>query len=220
MVRLLKYAALAVTTAVITYIFAAIGGSLLPINSSWIAPRDGVTIYIVSNGYHTGLVLPASADGVDLSLIFRPTDLPDAENAGEYLLFGWGDRDFYLGTPSWADVRPQTLVTAMIGSGASLLHVDHLKSASELNDVRSVQLTSAQYVVLTSEIRGFARLGADGYPIALPGYGARDIFYESIGHYSLFRTCNVWTAERLAAAGVKVGRWTPFSGGVMRWFEG
>ena len=201
------------------YMLAALAGSLIPGNRNWAEPADGVTLYVVTNGYHTGLLLPTSADGVDLSLTFRPTDLPDPNSAGDYLLFGWGDRDFYLNTPTWADVRPKTLLVALVGSGGSLLHIDHVQSPTEIADARAVRLTSAEYLMLVAEIKGFAKLGSDGYPIAVPGYGPRDVFYEAAGRYSALTTCNVWTADRLQAAGVKVGIWTPFSGGVMRWFS-
>jgi Protein of unknown function (DUF2459) len=46
----------------------------------------------------------------------------------------------------------------------------------------------------------------------------RDVFYTAQGRYSALNTCNSWTRDRLAEAGVRVGRWTPFAGGVMRWF--
>ena len=208
----------ALVAMVALYLLAALSGSLIPVNAGRVTPADGITIHVLTNGYHTGLLLPVSADGIDLSLTFRPTDLPDADMAGQYMLFGWGDRDFYLNTQTWADLRPKTVLVAVFGSGGSLLHIDHIQSPAEVEDARPVQLTSAEYQVLVAEIKSFAKVGADGFPIAVPGYGSRDVFYEATGRYSALRTCNVWTGERLAAAGVKVGRWTPFSGGLMLWF--
>ena len=31
-------------------------------------------------------------------------------------------------------------------------------------------------------------------------------------------TCNEWTGSILRNAGVRIGAWTPFNSGVMRWF--
>ncbi|MEJ8631383.1 DUF2459 domain-containing protein [Sphingomonas sp. I4] len=37
------------------------------------------------------------------------------------------------------------------------------------------------------------------------------------GRYSAAHTCNNWTGNALAAAGVRMGWWTPFPWTVMRW---
>ena len=201
------------------YLIAAWIGSSFPANADWRPARSGVTIYVVTNGYHSGLILPVSEGGEDWSLIIRPTDLPDPRDAGNWLLFGWGDREFYLDTPTWSDIRPKTVVPALVGSNHTLVHVDHLKDLHEVLDARAVALTRVQYRRLTTFIKTSMVLDAEGRGEAIPGYGSRDVFYAARGRYSALRTCNVWTGEALVAAGVKVGRWTPFSGGVMRWFN-
>ncbi|HVJ01043.1 MAG TPA: DUF2459 domain-containing protein [Sphingomonas sp.] len=33
----------------------------------------------------------------------------------------------------------------------------------------------------------------------------------------MFNTCNNWTGEGLRTAGAKMGIWTPFTWGVMKW---
>lgn len=199
------------------YCGAAVIGSVLPRNGGWQQAEGGVTIYVVTNGVHTGLILPASAAGEDLSLIFRPTDLPDPSDAGNWLLFGWGDREFYLNTPAWSDVRIGTAVAALMGSGQTLLHVDHLDNPAEVDDPRPVVLTSVEYRKLVNAITGTLALAPDGKPRAIAGYDRLDVFYEARGRYSAFRSCNVWTSAMLNAAGVRTGWWTPFSGGVMWW---
>lgn len=214
-----KWTAAALSAAIALYLLAALIGSLIPVNRDWRAPREGVTIHIVSNGYHSGIVLPASAAGIDLSLVFRPTDLPEPDNVGEWLLIGWGDAEFYRNTPHWSDLSPRTVLVALVGSDASLIHVDHLARIDEVVDPRPVRLTRGQYDRLVAGILASLQRGPDGHPLAEPGYGARDLFYTARGRYSALHTCNDWTRAQLAAAGVKVGRWTPFSGGVMRWFD-
>jgi uncharacterized protein (TIGR02117 family) len=213
-----KSAALASFSVLSLYGVAAAVGSAVAVNRDWSESPHGTQVYVVSNGYHTGLVVPTAADGIDLSLVFRPTDLPNSEDAGNFLIVGWGDRDFYLNTPNWRDVKPRLLVTALLGSGKTLLHVDHLRSLAEVAGARPITLTPHEYAGLTQHIIASVRLDDAGHPLAMPGYGSLDVFYEARGTYNLFRTCNVWTAQTLAAAGVKVGWWTPFSGGVMWWF--
>jgi uncharacterized protein (TIGR02117 family) len=115
-------------------------------------------------------------------------------------------------------LRPGTALAAIAGSGATLVHVDHLSGPGELADARPVRLTERQYRRLVAFVRGSFAPFHGPYPPAIPGYGGRDVFYPGAGRYNLFNTCNTWTANALAAAGVTVARWTPFSGGVTRWF--
>jgi uncharacterized protein (TIGR02117 family) len=218
--NILRWIALALGVAIGLYLMAAWIGSSWSANPDWREPRDGITIYVATNGIHTGLILPVAAAGEDMSLIVRPTDLPDPNASGNYLLFGWGDRAFYLDTQTWADVRPSTALAALWGSDRTLVHVDHLKSPGEAAGARAVRLSPAQYRRLTTFIRASIRLDPDGHGTATRGYGSLDVFYDARGRYSALRTCNVWTGEALAAAGVRVGRWTPFSEGVMGWFGG
>jgi uncharacterized protein (TIGR02117 family) len=200
------------------YLGAALVGSHMPANPYWAETAGGITIYVETNGHHTGIVVPVAAAGIDLSLTFRPTDLGDSRLAGNWLAIGWGDRDFYLNTATWADLRPGTALSALIGSGHTLLHVDHLDQPYPDNDQRAVRISRAEYNRLIAAVMSSLARGEDGYPVAIPGYGDRDLFYEAKGQYSLLQTCNGWTAQTLKTAGIKAPLWTPFSGGVMRWY--
>jgi uncharacterized protein (TIGR02117 family) len=200
------------------YFGAALIGSYWPANPDWRETPDGITIYVETNGHHTGIVVPVAAAGIDLSLTFRPTDLSDKRLAGNWLAIGWGDRNFYLNTRTWSDLRPSTALSALIGSGRTLLHIDHLDRPYPGDDQRAVRISHAEYQGLIAAVMASLKRGEDGHPVAIPGYSDRDLFYEAKGHYSLLRTCNGWTAETLRAAGIKAPLWTPFSGGVMRWY--
>jgi uncharacterized protein (TIGR02117 family) len=201
---------------VAAYLAAAFAGSHIPVNPDWQQgePDLGVTIHITDNGWHTGLILPVRAAGINLSRHFPADDLPDPEKAGQWLIFGWGDRTFYLETPTWSDLRPSTAIAAVAGSGETLLHVDHVDLPDEAYAPRPIRLSEAEYRKLATALIHTAQPNFE----PIKGYGARDIFYPAKGRYSLIRTCNVWTRDLLAGAGVKIGWWTPFSGGVMRWF--
>jgi hypothetical protein len=45
-------------------------------------------------------------------------------------------------------------------------------------------------------------------------YGDNDAFYEAIGSYNLFKTCNTWTNNALKSCGQKACFWTPFESGI------
>lgn len=180
-----------------------------PVNRGWRQPATGVRIYVVDNGIHTGIVVPA-AGWEDL---VRAADFADPRYARHgWRSFGWGDRAFYVETPTWADLRPMTVLRAAFGSERTVMHVDAIPEPRPGADVRSVVLDAAQFARLTRFIRASFAPGA-----ARHGYGPDDVFYPAVGHYSAVRTCNAWTGAALTRAGVRMGAWTPTSGSVLRW---
>jgi uncharacterized protein (TIGR02117 family) len=204
--------------ALLPLLYLAAGALLgsIPRGPAAAEPDDAVTIYVATNGVHTGVLVPASGYGVDWRELVRPEHLADPRHAGRWLWFGWGDRDFYLNTPTWAEVSPLTVLRAATGSGDTLIHVDHLPGPYE--DARPVRISRAQYQRLSAALRRSFALGEDGRAAPIRGYGPADIFYPARGHYSALFTCNAWTGDILAEAGIRIGLWTPFSATVMQWF--
>lgn len=195
------------------YLAAGAIGGAAPVNRDWRPASEGITVYVATNGVHTGLILPTRTAEHDWSRLVRPEHLADPRYAGHYLWLGWGERDFYLNTPTWAEVSPRTLLRSAIGSDETLMHVDHL--LEPWSDARPIRLSRAEYRRLVASIRGSFD---PSRPQPIRGYGPADAFYPARGHYDAIRTCNWWTGRMLAAAGVRVGVWTPFSATVMQWF--
>ena len=191
--NLLRIALALVLIPLGTYLLAAAILARIPANPDWREPTTGTTIFVQSNGVHTGIVLPAGPH--------------------KWRAFGWGDRDFYLNTPRWQDIRPGTALSALVGSGDTLVHVDDLDDFLPDENWRPLRLRADEYARLRAYIA--ATLKPGGKPI--PGYTARDRFYPAHGRYSALTTCNVWTGRALKAAGVRTGIWTPFAGDIMRW---
>lgn len=199
---------------ILFYVTAGLIGSMIPVNSGWKQARAGVRIYVIDNGIHTDLVLPVEAEGVRWDDLLKPGDLADPGRAtASHLAFGWGDRDFYLNTPTWWDVNPVRVGRAFVGAGATVVHVSHIAEPGAGANAKAIVLRPEEYRRLAAFIRSTFGKGPPAR-----GYGAADAFYVAQGGYSLLRTCNVWTGEALRAAGVRVGAWTPFPSGVMQWF--
>lgn len=198
------------------YLLAALAGSLIPANRDWREPADGITIFVETNGVHTAIVLPVKAAGLDWNRLIRPEHLGRPELSGNHLGFGWGHREFYLETPRWADLRIGTAARAMMGRGSTLMHVEHLSHPQATDYRRAIRVTPAQYQRLGAYILASFDRKAIDRPIA--GYEEDDLFYAAHGRYSLFRTSNEWTGAALRQAGIRMGIWTPFASGVMRWF--
>ncbi len=201
------------------YMMAGIAASLIPANGDWREPEDGVLIYVHDNGVHTGLVLPRENAFADWNDLVSDADLADPRYAADHLLFGWGDRQFYLETPTWGDLSLSTGIAALFGSDSTLVHVDHVRDPAAAHDMRPLRVSPEEYAAIAAAIRAQFALDAQGRSQPIRGYGPGDVFYEAHGRYSPIRTCNEWTGSILRDAGVRIGQWTPFNFGVMRWFE-
>lgn len=213
LIRILKRMALGVVGFALAYLVAGLIGGAIPVNRAWTRADAGVRIYVMDNGIHTDLVLPIFAEPDGWSNLVRPQDFADPATANAtHLSFGWGDRDFYLNTPTWWDVNPILVARAMVGAGETVVHVERMYEPQPGRSVRAVTLRPEEYARLAGFIR--ATFG-EGEPV--PGYGGSDVFYPGTGRYTLFNTCNNWTGRGLRTAGVTTGLWTPFTWGVMKW---
>lgn len=205
----------AVLLALALYAAAGLIGGSIPVNDDWRPPAQGVRIYVESNGVHTGIIVPKVAEGVDWRPLVRPEHLADPRYGGHtHLSFGWGDRAFYLETPTWSRLKVGTVLAAARGSEHTLIHVDHLPEPRPGADVRMITLRPDEY----RRLAGFIRATFADRPRHYHGYGAYDVFYDARGGYSYRRTCNEWTGEALRRAGARVGAWTPFPVTVLNWF--
>ena len=50
-------------------------------------------------------------------------------------------------------------------------------------------------------------------------YGNNDQFYEAVGSYSCFKTCNTWTNQALKESKLKACLWTPFDFGIISKYD-
>lgn len=199
------------------YLVAVVAGGLLTANSGWHEPREGVTIFVRTNGVHTWILVPTVSPEKDWRGLVEASHIREPRLAGNYLGFGFGNRDFYLNTPTWADLSAKTAFSAAIGGGPSLIHVDHETNPVEDQYTKRLRISREEYRKLARYIEDSFQLDAKGrsMPLIGRGYGWSDIFYESGRSYNFVRTCNEWTGEALRSAGIRAGVWTPLSQSIM-----
>jgi uncharacterized protein (TIGR02117 family) len=162
------------------YLAIAAIASRIPVNDDWREPDGGITIFVQTNGAHTG---------VDWRNRIHPGDAPGWSTTPRWLAFGWGDRDFYLNTPTWAEFSLLRGLRAVTGQGSTLVHVDLLEDVRPGETIRPLRLTPEEYRRRAAFIDANFADRRD----VICGYGQDDVFYGARGHYSAFRTCNVWT---------------------------
>jgi uncharacterized protein (TIGR02117 family) len=200
------------------YFFAAFVFALVPANLGWREPKQGVTIFVRTNGVHTWIMVPKTTPEMDWRPLVPGTDLKDRNwGRASHVAFGYGNRTFYLETPTWGDLTMKNAFLAAFGQGRSLMHADHAHLPAEDETQRAIVLTSDQYARLTEFILASFQRGANGRTIPLigRGYSTNDMFYEAVGPYNAFLTCNEWTGRALRHAGVRTGLWTPLSWSIM-----
>jgi len=196
------------------YLIAALAGSLIPVNRGWIEPSDGTTVYIADNGIHADIIMPVAAEGRDWAPFTPPSDFAAADPGARWIAFGSGEERVYLNTPTWWDITPRTIWSALTG-GRRVMHVEYVSDPSFA--VRELRLRHDEYRRLWAAIRADFALNPNGRPQRLdhPGYGCCDAFYRAVGQESAVRTCNSWVARWLRLAGVKASAWPPFVPGLV-----
>lgn len=169
-------------------------------------------VHVVFHGWHSGIAVRA-ADVPPQAWPAR-RDFPQAE----FLEVGWGDRAYYMAAdPSvWLGLR------ALLWPTPGVLHVVAFDGPPERRfppaGVVELELNAPGFASLVASVRdSHERVpsppgrppsappggDADDWPPPLgPGLYRNSLFYASRERFHLFKTCNVWTASVLAAAGV------------------
>ena len=196
------------------YLAAALAGSLVPVNRGWTEPARGTGVYIADNGIHADIIMPVRAAGLDWSPILPKSQFQAVDPGARWIAFGSGEQHVYLDTPTWWDIRPRTLWSALAG-GKRVMHVEYIADHSYA--VREIRLRPEEYRRLWSAIRAGFALDEHGRPqrIHHRGYGPADAFYRATGKANAIRTCNAVVADWLRLAGVRTSLWPPFIPGLV-----
>ncbi len=208
----------------VVYITAGLLIPFIPVNANkdYRSPND-ITIYFTTNGVHTDIVVPVKSQWIDWAryLKYAHTDLQDTTYS--YVGIGWGDKGFYLRTPTWADLKFTVALKAMTGLSSSAIHATFYKTITPDSTTVALNISREEYRNLAAYIINSFDLDAQGNTIHIPsvndGYGDMDAFYEAKGSYHLFRTCNTWANGALKAAGQKTAVWTLLKDGIFRHYR-
>jgi len=164
-----------------------------------VQPPTPYSVHVVNHGWHAGLVLRAG--DVPAGAWAAQADFPDAE----YLEVGWGDRTYYMA----ADPGPWLALKAVAWPGPGVLHVVGVDAAPERYfpgaEILEIGVAPDGLQRLLAHLRQSHELDGAGRPVTLgPGLYGHSRFYASREQFHLFKTCNVWVATALQAAGVQV----------------
>ncbi|MEO1249460.1 MAG: TIGR02117 family protein [Pseudomonadota bacterium] len=197
------------------FVLLATAGALIP-RSPTSQSADQArhqTIYVVSNAIHSDIALP-----VDSRLLIKFGFLAEAgfdlaHPGANWIVFGWGSRAFYINTPTWSDLKPGPLLTALTLDRETVMHVMRVGAINSASpQVQAIDLTPSQHDRLLSSIADSFLARGEGSGVKLiegAGYTPNDAFFPARGWFTALYGCNTWTARMLREAGIYTGIWTP-----------
>ncbi|KQM47108.1 TIGR02117 family protein [Chryseobacterium sp. Leaf201] len=179
--------------------------------------KKEIPVYIYTNGVHTDIVMPVKNDLQDWGAKIPFANTKSGEIDYNFVGIGWGDKGFYLDTPTWADLKFSTAFKAAFWLSESAMHCTYYRTMKEGADCKMIMISRHQYKKLTAFVEKKFDRDEKGNFILIPTkavYGNNDAFYDAQGTYSFLDTCNTWTNNALKAAGQKAALWTPTDYGI------
>jgi uncharacterized protein (TIGR02117 family) len=218
--KLLKYFAIFILS-LFAYLLIVTLLSFVSVNEDVAENHGEIPIYILTNGVHTDIVLPIKNDYHDWSTQLKFEHTKSKDTTYQYVALGWGDKGFYLETPTWADLKASTAIKAASGLSTSAMHVTFYKHLKENQSCKKLQVSLENYKKLIAFINeSFQTKSGEFLKIETNAvYGKHDVFYEANGSYSLFYTCNSWANQALKKANQKAALWTISDSGIFRHYE-
>jgi len=220
--RVIKYILLSFIGLVLLYLIAAFVLSRFSIEGINEA-NSPIEIVIVNSGVHTDFILPKNNSVVNWDTIFPIKNTLKKDSTLQYVSIGWGDRNFFLNTPTWDDLTFNTAINAALGLGEAALHVNYCSGIPINNEYKIIYVSEKQYKNLVIFILENAILENNKPRQIIPHMPetiqSNDAYYESPGSYGLFYTCNSFVNEGLIATGKRAALWTPFAGGIFDHYE-
>lgn len=170
-------------------------------------------VYLNTNGVHLDIVIPIeNIESLVLSGI--------KHNRNEkYLSFGWGDKNFYINTPTWGDLTINNAFRALFLESSTLIHVTRYKQKH--SDWIEIKVNESELQKLNSYLLNTFEINKNGMKTILKNksYSSIDNFYKAKGSYSCFKTCNSWVNIGFKESGLKSCLWTPFDFGLMNKYK-
>lgn len=207
---------------VIIYVILGLLIPYIPVSAKDDGQKKEVPIYIYTNGVHTDIVMPVKNDLQDWSRKIPFANTKSKKTDYQYIGIGWGDKGFYLDTPTWADLKFSTAVKAAFWLSDSAMHCTYYNTMKEGEDCKMIMISRGQYENLVKYVENKFDRDQNGNFILIPTnavYGDNDAFYDAKGTYSFLYTCNTWSNNALKAAGQKAALWTPTDFGIFQHYK-
>lgn len=154
--------------------------------------NDKKEIYVVSHGWHTGIVVSSKNISPELSFLFPYFD------RAEYFEIGWGDKGFYQASEITGDL----VIKALLWPTPSVMHVVSLNNSPEKvfphSNVIRVTISETGHKKLNKIILNSFKKNENGNAIKTDkGLYGDSMFFMGESYFFMTNTCNTWTSEML-----------------------
>ncbi|MDW9382960.1 TIGR02117 family protein [Chryseobacterium sp. JV558] len=207
---------------VVIYVILGLLIPYIPVSAKDDGQKKEIPIYIYTNGVHTDIVMPVKNDLQDWSMKIPFANTKSKKTDYQYIGIGWGDKGFYLDTPTWADLKFSTAVKAAFWLSDSAMHCTYYNTMKEGEDCKMIMISRSQYENLVKFVEDKFDRDQNGNFMLIPTnavYSDNDAFYDAKGTYSFLYTCNTWSNNALKAAGQKAALWTPSDFGIFQHYK-
>lgn len=190
--------------------------SIIPVAKEPGVSND-VAIYILTNGDHTDVIVPVKNAVKDWSNEIKYENTISRDTTAKYVALGWGDKGFYLNTPTWAQLKFSVAFKAAFALSTSAIHATFCNIPQTGVGCKQIMISNSQYARLVAYVDNSFKRDTQGRVINIKtsaNYDSHDAFYEAKGSYNLFYTCNTWANNALKACGQKACLWTPYDRGI------
>ncbi|RQO42501.1 TIGR02117 family protein [Chryseobacterium sp. KBW03] len=207
---------------VVIYVILGLLIPYIPVSAKDDGQKKEIPIYIYTNGVHTDIVMPVKNDLQDWAQKIPFANIKSKKTDYQYIGIGWGDKGFYLDTPTWADLKFSTAVKAAFWLSDSAMHCTYYNTMKEGDDCKMIMISRSQYQNLVKFVEDKFDRDQNGSFILIPTnavYSDNDAFYDARGTYSFLYTCNTWSNNALKAAGQKAALWTPTDFGIFQHYK-
>ncbi|MFQ6546413.1 TIGR02117 family protein [Aestuariibius sp. 2305UL40-4] len=207
----LRRALLGFLAVPLLWLLAAIPGAVIPGAKAPVAPApQDRQIYVATGLIHNDIILPATPEIRRRFAFAEAAGVPVGWDEVNWIVVGWGARDFYTKTRFWNDLALGPTLKGIVGD-EGILRVDVAGTLETTPQLRPLAVSDEQLDRLLDAVLADFAQGPDGQPIAHPvrGFTPFDRFFLAEGQFNALFTCNSWVGARLRDAGLPLGAWTP-----------
>ena len=210
--KITKYIGYSILSIFIYLLFSIII-SLFTVNNKQEDLLNSKDIYLDTNGVHLSIIIPIGLLSKELKQDLK------IDSFKKFIMFGWGDENFYLNTPTWNEFKFKYAFGALFLNNPTAIHIKSFYRKKK--DWVSVKANDKQLYKLNDFIQQTFLLDSLNRKIIIPQniYGKHNTFYKAKGSYSPTKTCNTWANEAFKESGLKACYWTLFDFGLLNKYQ-
>ncbi|CAN5345384.1 TIGR02117 family protein [soil metagenome] len=186
--------------------------STIPVNRNFSPADNGIEIVVGTNNVHTEIILPVENELFNWRKLIPLDHFQGVDTSYHYMAIGWGDKGFYINTPTWDDLSLGIAMNALFLPSEAAIHITYIPTPPRFSpDYVSVRITESQYQKLLDYILPYFRTDPHGAIIPIPdaAFLYNENFFEALGEYTFLNTSNNWTNRALRRTGIRTALWSP-----------